>query len=141
MKSTPLSESIDRLRTLTDNVLQIQEMVKIEENKATYETSSGSCTGTALFKIDKIAVQHAILSEDTELLPHKHDDCEEILICYEGDLEIITKEDVERILTTVITVGGVVMIRLGVVHIAKSVGGCKLIAITIPSSKGYPNTK
>jgi mannose-6-phosphate isomerase-like protein (cupin superfamily) len=133
-----LSKNIEQLRQMTEKVLQLQDMVKIEKAEAVYQTKTGTCKGTALFNIDKIAVQLATLSPDTELLPHKHDDCEEILICYEGDLEILTKEDKSRIITTVIYIGGVIMIRQGVTHIAKSINGCQLIAITIPASPGYP---
>ena len=108
-------------------------MFDLQETFASYACIHGSCTGKGLMKIGRVGVMDATMSENCELKAHDHA-VTEIFAVYEGDLLIETADWIKEI-----NVGGTISIPVGTKHIAKSINGCKMIAVTIPASKGYPD--
>jgi hypothetical protein len=133
-----LEDNLKRLKELTESLVPLPKIAHIEGSHVSYDMVSGICTGMGLLNTGKIAVQYAELSDGSEMECHIHDGMKEILICYEGDMEVIANEPTSVLAQTVIYTGGIVVIDPFVPHIVKSIAGCKLIAITIPASKGYP---
>lgn len=132
---TSLNENLNRIRELTDSVKPLHLIAKINEDHVIYSVEKGSCGGVALYKDEQMAIQLSFLGPDTILKNHVHDELE-ILICHEGDITVHMPGndiDLER--------GGMVRIQPGTSHIAISKNGCRLVAITLPASDGYPNTK
>ena len=127
-----LNDNLKRLRELSEKVVPLIDITKLEDHSAIYQTNQGDCKGIALFHIDKVAVQYATMEESTEMVCHDHGE-REILILVEGDLEVSTPSGIVQA-----ELGIPIVIHPNQEHIAKSTTGCSLIAITIPASKAYP---
>ena len=140
MMDKHLEDNLKRIRELSDDPRTLPHIAHIHEELAEYDMTSGSCFGVGLFWIEGVAVQHSEMSEDSELKSHMHEGIKEILICYEGDLQIFTKVK-DELVEAKITSGGIIVIPPDIPHIAKSIRGCKIIAVSIPASSGYPKTK
>jgi len=141
MLQDSLSDNLKRIKELSGTLQTLPALAHIEGSIVYYEMKSGECRGEGLFKNSKIAVQHATLSKGSDLEAHIHNGIREFLICYEGDLTIVVKEPEDRIIKTIIYTGGMVIIDPGIPHLVSSIGGCKLIAVTIPAEEGYPAGK
>lgn len=128
-----ITNSIDRLRSHVAEITSLSDMAAKSGSEVTYTTDSGYCHGDALMNIPKIAVQHADMGAGTKLKCHEHDEVE-ILVLYEGDLSISLPTHVAYLVP-----GRPFTIDPGTPHIAESLNGAKMIAITIPASAGYPN--
>ena len=110
-------------------------MVDMNDTSAVYEVVKGECGGIGLFRIADVAVQVAYMGRNTILKEHTHHGVE-ILVLFEGDMSIhFGNGAVEAY------VGDPVTIQANTPHYAESNNGCKMIAITIPASEGYPNGK
>ena len=133
-----LKDNLKRLKELSEQLVMLPQIAHIKGDMATYDMAKGICEGLGLFHVKQIAVQYATMSPDSEMECHAHDGMKEILICYEGDIEVSTKEIHNSFTTIAANVGGLVIIDPYLPHIVKSVEGCKMIAITIPASEGYP---
>jgi quercetin dioxygenase-like cupin family protein len=128
-----LRDNLERLKVLSEQ-LDLAQIATFNGVKAIYKVvGEGECYGIGLLKNDDIAVQDAVIGPRTILLPHDHREIE-FLIVYEGDLTIhIDGED------HTITKGHCIIINPGIQHIGESNEGCKIIGITVPGSKGYPD--
>jgi len=140
MEDISLKDNLERLKELTEKLVTLPRIAHIEGNKVSYDMVRGTCNGIGLLNTGSVAVQYAELSEDAEMECHIHEGMKEILICYEGDIEVIANETTSVLAKTIIYTGGIVVIDPFVPHIVKSIGGCRLIAITIPASAGYPGS-
>jgi quercetin dioxygenase-like cupin family protein len=136
-----LNENLKRIKQLSEELKTLPEIAHITKYEAKYDTEYGGCFGVGLFNVDKVAVQQSTLEPHTRLDIHMHAGMKEILICYEGDLQVITNAIGESVVGSIIYAGGVVVIDPYVPHIVQTVNGCKVIGITVPASLGYPNQK
>jgi hypothetical protein len=136
-----LEDNLKRIRQLTDNLVTLPEIAHLNDNCVDYDMNTGKCSGVGLMWVDSVAVQRGILSADSEMISHIHEGVSEILICYEGSLEVLTKDENDNILITSVTAGQLIEIPSMTPHIVKSTNGCKLIAVTMPASQGYPHGK
>lgn len=130
-----LIENLKRIKELTETVVPLVDIAKLIDQDVSYTASRGCIMGHGLLHVKQIAIQLAVMGADTNMVYHYHDEYE-IILLYEGDFSIsIEGEDV------VAELGVPIIIKPLTPHIAKSVHGCKLIAITIPASPGYPSGK
>ena len=136
-----LKENLEQIKKLSGELKSLPQIAHIKEGEVTYDMVSGTSEGHAIYKAEKIAVQYNEMSAESEMSAHFHYGMKEILICYDGDLEVITNEINDAIIASAVHASGVIVIEPYVPHIAKSINGCKIIAITVPASKGYPATK
>lgn len=128
-----LDDNLSRIRELTQIVTPIIEMSNIIGSKVKYEILKGKCEGTGLHNDGKVAIQMAWLDPDTVFTNHDHEEIE-ILIVHEGKMTVNMKDK-----TFDLEVGGLVKFEPKEAHLLETKEGCKLIAITIPASKGYPH--
>jgi len=135
MTDFDLKQNLERIRELTETVTPLHMIADITGNKAVYSVETGECGGLGLYKTKSVAVQIAYMGGKTELKCHDHDESE-ILIPFEGDLEVEFKNG-----SIQGYIGDPIIISPNEPHVAKSNNGCKMIAITIPSSNGYPDGK
>jgi mannose-6-phosphate isomerase-like protein (cupin superfamily) len=133
MDTDELKENLERIRTLTEDVVPLISITKFEENNAYYSVNSGECRGVSLFNIPDVAVQYAIMGENTELKCHQHDEVE-ILVVFEGDMQMTTPNK-----TITAQLGYPIVVFPSQEHTARSTKGCKIIAITVPASNAYPH--
>jgi hypothetical protein len=136
MERFNLDVNMEKIKGLAQELNEHPLMFTKEDIKVEYKVTSGSCIGYGLINNGGIAAQHFVMEPNTELLPHTHKDEREIIIIYEGDFTSINKYRVQSVANS-----GLVCIDIGITHIAKSINGCKGLAITIPSSEGYPDAK
>lgn len=116
----------------TEHIVRLHDITTISGSTADYKSDTGACAGIGLLHNGQVAVQHAYMTAGSKLLPHEDKEIE-ILILYEGDMTITTPDCVYHAM-----VGRPLVIEPNTPHIAESVGGAKMIAITIPASTGYP---
>lgn len=109
-----------------------------EKDKVTYGVSSGECVGSSLMHINKIAVQKSVLGKGTELRAHIHENEEEVLVIYEGDLTVVFENDFGGLRKITVINNGVVVIPPNTSHLVTSENGCLLVGVTVPASSGYP---
>lgn len=133
------SLNLKRVHSLLETARELSNISHSENEWMRYETEQGICKGRNLKNIGRIAIQDAYLEEKTTLKVHKHEKEEELLVVYEGDLTIIMKSMSGGDKEVTIADRGVVIIPPDTAHIVSSIGGCKLIGITIPATIGYPN--
>jgi mannose-6-phosphate isomerase-like protein (cupin superfamily) len=136
-----LHDNLKRLKELTSQLVSLPRISHIDGNKASYDMVSGECTGIGLINNGSVAAQYAEMSEGAEMECHIHEGMKEIIICFEGDISVTANEPTSVLAQTIIYTGGIIVIDPFVPHLVKSMGGCKLIAITIPASQGYPEAK
>jgi len=129
-----VSDKIKRLGELTEHIVQLKDIATFKENKVNYLTDFGSCEGVGVFKNKHVAVQISEMSKETKLLCHEHIETE-ILVLYEGDLLITFPK-----YSTNVVIGEPLTIHPGTPHEASTNSGCKVVAITIPASTGYPQS-
>jgi len=137
-------ENLDALKKLKDELLAdtaLEEIAFDDDDKGTiYSVKKGGCKGYPLLKNEHIAVQRSIMIPNTELEVHRHEGVE-YLVCYEGDIKIVNKDQDGEVVEVEIGKGGIIAVTPNTQHIATSKTGCRLVAITIPADKGYPDER
>lgn len=135
MDSNELQSNLAKIRELTETVVPLVNIAKLLEDSVSYTASRGNIIGHGLLNVKQLAIQLAVMGAETNMVCHYHDEYE-IIILYEGDFSLsVEGEDVFAEL------GVPLIVKPMTPHIAKSVHGCKLIAMTIPASPAYPNSK
>jgi quercetin dioxygenase-like cupin family protein len=130
-----MTENIKRLKTITEQLPDLAELVlRKKEDTIEYECDGGTCIGIGLFKNGTIAVQRAFLTDGTVFPEHSHEKEIEILIVYEGSMEVRREQNTRKY-----KVGEPVVFQRGEVHSIRMIGNVWLIGITIPASEDYPD--
>ena len=62
-----LNKNLERIRELTENVHPLTSLSKLKDNMAFYTVKSGECLGAGLLNIKEVAVQVAVMGDNTEL--------------------------------------------------------------------------
>ena len=127
-----ISEAVAKLSQYTDHIVRLQDSATMSGSSADYKSDIGTCAGIGLLHSGQVAVQKAYMTPGSKLKPHQDKEIE-IIILYEGDLSITTPDHVHYLV-----IGRPLTIEPNTPHIAETVGGAKLIAVTIPPSPGYP---
>lgn len=123
--------NLELLRELTHQ-LTLQDVVrKRDSDWVRYDTEAGNCLGICLLHERTVAVQKAFMSRDTVFPTHVHGEVEFIIV-YEGCLQMNDKE---------YRVAEVIHIPNGQEHTVKALEDTWMIAITIPASSAYPDTR
>jgi mannose-6-phosphate isomerase-like protein (cupin superfamily) len=129
-------ENMRVIRVLSEkpDVIPLKNIAAFVGAEVTYECKRGTCVGIALMKNDRVGVQYAELSADTEMEAHTHIENEEHLIAVTGELFSKIGEEVKSA-----KAGEVMTIHSGQTHIPYCVVPTTVIGITVPASEGYPN--
>ena len=129
-------ENMKVLAEITDNLPNLSDLVTKEcEGTIEYDVKYGTALGFQLYNINEIAVQRVCMSKDTVFDDHTHN-VHEYGILYKGELKIIAS-DFEKIMKP----GDFVYFVPNNPHKAIALKDSWGIWITIPSGKGYPNTR
>jgi quercetin dioxygenase-like cupin family protein len=135
MESHQLRENLAKIEQASNNIVSLSDLAFKEKDHVTYIVKSGTCTGIGLWHDKKSAVQYAVIGPETVLQNHRHDETE-ILILVKGDFRLrFDTHNLHAIQGVPIT------ILPNTPHTAISDTGCEIIAITIPASEAYPNSK
>jgi mannose-6-phosphate isomerase-like protein (cupin superfamily) len=128
-------ENLNRIRQLVETFAPFDNLYEKKDGNVEYKTTRGKVYGKNIFNIGNIAVQAAVLEKDSAMPAHENGEIE-IFIVYEGDFELEMKDGIIKL-----GVGDIIKIEPNRTHLPSSINGCKIIAITIPSSKGYPSNE
>jgi quercetin dioxygenase-like cupin family protein len=121
---------------ISNQLLKLKELVKQVPNTGhmvDYDVKEGSSLGIGLFKNEQIAVQQNELKEGTIFPAHAHDGIE-VIIVYEGEVTFHYKDE-----AITLKVGDVLRIPAMEEHFVTVKKDSKMIGITIPPDRGYPN--
>jgi mannose-6-phosphate isomerase-like protein (cupin superfamily) len=113
---------------------RLKELSSFCSDSVEYNVITGRCVGRGLLNSQDVAVQVVEQAPDTSFPEHIHHDNSEYVIMVRGSLTN-TMDGKEELFVA----GDCFVIPLGKAHNHYSKDGCKLIAVTIPASEGYPN--
>lgn len=131
-----LKDNLARIKELIDTALPFSDISVVKQNKVVYSVFNGECRGFGLMYQEDVAVQWAVMGENTDLPKHAHENEVEILIVYEGELTLEIGDTIKTL-----KVGDVIRFDKGEAHHATSKTGCKMIAVIMPASKFYPKAE
>ena len=120
---------------LDSNLKRIEELTYTSDpttNVVVYDVEEGYCEGVGLLNIPESSVQISTMGKGTKIQNHVHAETE-YLIVIAGDFKLIMKNK-----EVMLREGGFIIIPPGEWH-AISTNGCKLIAVTVPSSAAFPS--
>ena len=141
MENFDSDTNMERIKTLVKELDQLNELTAIahlENTSVDYEMDSGECRGIFLKNNGEIGVQDGWFSVNSSMKIHKHANEREVFHVYEGDLTIVLQTLNGGIIKHTIKDKGTFEIPCNTPHIVSSENGCKLIAVTLPASVGYP---
>lgn len=126
--------ALEKLRELTDKLPPLEAVVKdLRGNFVEYDVPGGFCVGSNLHYENDVAVQINYTSGGVTFPEHTHSGVEFIII-FRGEADFYAEGSVKRV-----GVGECVTIPPGTPHKWEFLTDTKLIAITVPASRGYPN--
>lgn len=129
--------SIEELRSITNNLLPLEDLIQERRNKMVqWATDGGTCIGFSLWDEGGVSVVRSFLSKDTHFKPHIHPGCTETMVIYKGRMKIRYNGD-ERILEP----GGSIALGKDRPHESWALEDTWLIGITVPASEGYPRER
>jgi len=115
----------------------------IHDNVLEMDTLSGTAYAIGLCNCKEIAVAKTTLSEGCVLDAHYHVE-KEIVVVFDGSLRIwenvTSTEDTQDDSFVELKAGDIFIIEPGVSHVVESPSGCKMIVMTIPAAKHFPET-
>ena len=126
---------MDRLRALTQSLTDIGSIVVTTGNgMQEYKVEKGFAMAMSLKHNDEVAVAQSFLSKGTIFPYHNHDNSEEVLVVYSGEVTVVTDEG-----KYTMKPGDSLHICQGCGHLLHAITDVKIIAITIPpDSKAMP---
>jgi quercetin dioxygenase-like cupin family protein len=129
-------ENMNIIRELSErkDVVPLTNIAHIVSKEATYDCLNGSVKCLGLLQHELVSVMIAELSKNCTVVKHT-DTSLEVLVVIDGE---IFQETGDKIVTSAKS-GEAVVVGSGVEHLHYCVEPTKLIAISVPSSKGYPN--
>jgi quercetin dioxygenase-like cupin family protein len=127
--------NLNRIRELADSIKLI-DISKFHNDHVTYDVVKGGCSGRGLLKEEDVAVLIAEHLPDTLFPEHIHHNNAEYVIMVTGEL-LNNMNGEEKLYKA----GDCFIVPFGNIHSHYSKTGCKLIAITIPASEGYPHAR
>jgi quercetin dioxygenase-like cupin family protein len=119
---------MDRLRALTQTLTDMSSIVVPTGNgMQEYKVEQGFAMAMSLKHNEEVAVAQSFLSKGTVFPYHNHENSEEVLIVYSGEVTVVTENDKHTL-----TPGDSLHICQGCGHLLHAKTDVKIIAITIP---------
>jgi len=119
---------MDKLRALTESLIDMESIVVPTGNgMQEYKVEKGFAMAMSLKNNDEVAVAQSFLSKGTVFPYHNHDNSEEVLVVYSGEVTVVTEED-----KFTLKPGCSLHICRGCGHLLHAITDVKIIAITIP---------
>lgn len=129
-----MSDNIQKLEKLVDKLPDLSAIVRnLMGPHVEYDVGDGLCVGFGLFNNERVAVQRTAMSKGTVFPRHKHEAKEVIIVTF-GKLKVRC-DGMEKELQ----VGDVFYFPHGQDHSIEALEDTWMIALTIPSAKGYPH--
>ena len=125
--------NLEKLKELTDQLPSFEDLVSKSGSITEVETLKGNVFMFGLYSVPAISVARAFMSANTEIELHTHAEFE-LFVVYEGRM-MLNVEGKE--FGVEVRQSGYVLPNIP--HSAYFPVDTKVIAITIPSSEGYPN--
>ena len=125
--------NLEKLKELTDQLPSFEDLVSRSGCATEVETLKGNIFMFGLYNVPGISVARAFMSADTEVEVHTHVEFE-LFVVYEGKM-VLNVEGKE--FEVEVRQSGYVLPNMP--HSAYFPVDTKVIAITIPSSEGYPD--
>ena len=133
-----MSESLEKLREITGTlpvVSSLSHLIKKEtKGIISYKTIKGSMVANALLNIDEIAVAQTIFTENTVIDTHIHEESDEWVFVYMGELTIKTPEGEFKINNE----SPMFHVPTKQPHKVSSTEVTWAVVIAIPSDEGFP---
>ncbi len=124
-----------RLRELTKELFDFSETVCQRNGFVDFVWDEGGGKGYGIYNEPDASVLVASIEKNSLHQYHSHPE-KEILVVIAGEFESIIGEK-----TVTLKVGDVLEIPANVAHVSVYPSACKIIAITIPQSKDFPNVR
>ena len=119
---------MDRLRALTQTLTDMNSIsIPSGDGVKEYRVSEGYAMAMSLKHNYDVAVAQSFMSKGTIFPYHNHDNSEEILVVYSGEVTIVTEEE-----RYTLKPGDSLHICKGCGHLLHAITDVKIIAITIP---------
>lgn len=128
-----MSSNIKKLKEITPKLEDLSHQV--HRGIVNYEAKKGLVYGVGLLKEDVVAVQKVFFSEGAVLQEHHHD-VQEYLVLFSGKAEITCcckTEDMRE--------GKCFHIKPGRVHTVTAEKETWMLAVSMPSDKGFPDAR
>lgn len=119
---------MEKLRALTETLIDMDSIAVPKSNGLKeYRVKQGYAMAMVLKSNHEISVAQAFMSKGTIFPYHNHDNSEEVLIVYSGEVTVVTEDDKHTLKP-----GGSIHICRGCGHLLHAITDVKIIAITIP---------
>ena len=127
-----MDNNLEILKDITSKLPLLSNLIIERSNKyIKYKNLGGFCDGTSLLNKNEIAIQDAFMPKGNVFPAHLHD-VNEIVIVYEGSLEVKTNKII------VMNKGDLIKFEPNTLHLMTALEDTYMIGITIPSSPNYP---
>ncbi len=128
-------QNMQRLRELTKELFDFSETVSKHNGFVDFVWDKGGGRGYGIYNEADASILVADIVENSLHQCHSHPE-KEILIVLEGEFESVIRDE-----AVILKKGDIREIPASVPHVSVYPSSCKLLAITIPQSKDFPNVR